>query len=469
MRFRPGKISSFLLALLLSLTAPIATTLGAVLNNRAAGNDLNDPAIMKPDEPGNPCLKKLTLEEIGKAKEAHVQVASDTPCLPQGDAFVRAAEAASYLAFYQMAESNYGKDVAERKAKPGEQEKFAEALRNCVEKTSNCDSDQKSELLKALIQYNYGKELKAQMLENAHRSENMKSVDLGSGGWNQLGASPTKILSYREKNSPNEGSLKGGPLRKNTFRLDPKGVEKLAMEHPPEELGNDFNRTFKEFVDTYSTSTGNRKSRWNYVTAVNSAGGNRVFVPEVDNKNLDELQGKTRIDEARLKMDQRMQDSPAIREIVDSYQKEYGDGAAKPQRPAKTPPSPTAAGTTKADPNAAPSAPSVKAADAEKNALAKQAFEDSGFQLPDSEADATGKPALTPPQIAGAVVVNINKVIAASEKGLHGPDQDPRYPSSVSVEEQKKDAKKVISVKVNVNEFDKFLDDIWPPSVPKPQ
>jgi len=199
-------------------------------------DDFKNPDIVKPDDLGAPCNLRANQQEIGQAaRDSGVRLADQ--CMPQADAFKRAAEASSYLAYYQQNYSTYAALVKD----PATKAKIEEAIRDCMA-GSNCDETKKTYLISALVQYNFGKQLKSQMLENQRNAEKMASLDQSAKDWKDMGVSPTHVLKGAQGlSNPNSGSL-----RQKTFRLDPLQITANDFSSKTQQeralLGNDAGR-----------------------------------------------------------------------------------------------------------------------------------------------------------------------------------------------------------------------------------
>src|SRR5207245_861591 len=160
-------------------------------------------------------------------------------CLPQQDAFKRSAEAASYLAIYQQNFSDYGLAMKDDKIRAGIQKSVAA----CVAKGATDPDCHQTDLVKALVQHNFGKELRAQFLENESRAERMKSMDFYGVNRPDLGpgSKPSKVLNWKN-------SLQSSLVRKNSFRLDPSQITIIdpsqASAADRAKLGAEFNQNF---------------------------------------------------------------------------------------------------------------------------------------------------------------------------------------------------------------------------------
>jgi len=399
--------------------------------------DWENPAITKPDDPGVDCVANITPEDSRAAANAGVKATKN--CLPQADAFTRAGEAASYLAHYYQRYTPYALEMRATEKK-GELKDYQEQIRRCVTGQGSCDDKAKAEVLKAMVQYNFGKEIRAQVLEGRTRAELMKSVDLGAKGWRDLGVRAPKILTYKN-------ALRTGTLRKSTFRLDVKKLvvvdtDKLSQAER-NKLGADYLTHFNEFLNTYSKTTASQ-SRWHYVSAKSSAlGAQDVFRAEWDGKNLDPRLGKTLVDRNRLGIDERSQNTQGVNEIVKSFKDDLRKEKIERDIAKKD-----GSGTDRLSVHPA-----------------QVAVNDVGLGLAQDKDPATGE-WMKPKDVAAALVVTINKAIVETEAKAIQQKQNERVPSSTGASVQPKITP---TVSVDVEKFDLFLNAIWPADVALPK
>jgi hypothetical protein len=408
----------------------------------AEDKDWKNDAIIHPDDPGTNCVSNITPEDERAARYGNVKLQKS--CLPQADAFTRAGEAASYLAHYYQRYTPYANEMRIKEQK-GELKDYQATIRNCVTGQGSCSKADQAETLKAMVQYNFGKELRAQVLEGRTRAELMKSVDLGAKGWRELGAREREPKILTRFNA-----LKTSSLRKNTFRLDPNkllvvDVDKLSAAEQ-QRLGADYLNHFNEFFDAYSKTTGTNK-RWHYVSAKSSAlGAENVFRAEWNERNLDQKLGKTLINENRHFGDQRSQNTEKVNEIVKSFKDDMRKETVLRDIP-------NASDPTKIDKDQAVKPMAV-------------AVNDVGLGLA-SDIDPNTGEVMKPKDVAAALVVTINKAIHETEEGGNKQLESRRVPSSFG--SANVPATKVLpTVSVDVEKFDKFLDAIWPADIAKP-
>lgn len=432
--------------------------------------DWQNPEIVKPENPGTDtnCYGYAEKDDNraldkARAKTGRFDMKYSERCLPQQDSFKSAAEAASYLAFYQKDLSLF----STRTKHPETLKETQDHIHNCVNglappKVDENGNKKLSEscqvTLAALSQYNFGKELKAQMIESQTRARNMQSIDrhfdllhprekdpllrpnmplLGAG----VGSKNEAALSQR--------TLASAPMRQKTFRLDPNAIEVFVpsgiSQAERDKLGVEFNRSFREFSNQF-TRTG-EKSRWHYVPVKSaavglSAGSEGAYVAQMT------IKGEAITDDARRKLDVKTQDeNRQVQEVVESFQEGFKD-VIKTRSIEQTVRGPDGKETV------------------EQRDSMLAATELMGFGLPREQIQkGVAGAAQNPGDLAAQVVVNVNKAIHTEEKRIREQQaaEAARLPSSAQGAPTQS-----TSVVVDMKEFDQFLDSIWPPSAPKP-
>jgi hypothetical protein len=423
---------------------------------RVTTEEAQDPAIAKPKPPGWDCSIDVSTSDAGKIREASGITQLGKSCVPQADAFKRSAEAASYLAFYQQNLSQYGMKMQD----PDTRKRIAANVAACLNNDPSCDDTRgtpeeqqnahrmKGDLLQALVQYNFGKEVRAQMLENQTRAQNMKTLDLPPDELKAMGLKPREVLSHNHR-------LGTGHAVDGTFLLDPSTITtfdptKLSGAERAK-LGQEFNLGFNQFVNDYTQST-QLKSRWAYVPVKRpAAGGGNVWVTDVDYRNLDAREGKAMIDKGRLGADIRTQSGPEVEEIVKGFREKYKDVVATPETLQKV---------------HNKDAPKDQEWSERKVDSMKAAYQDTGFGLPESELARIGTTdgPRNEHDVAAGVALTINKVFHDKQVEVAKQTQAEnlaRYPSSAG-SGAGAPMQVAPSITVDVKAFDNFLDEIWP-------
>lgn len=410
---------------------------------------MKDKRVAEPEDPGIDCVREVTAADKRAAFDADYKGATGnaakdfTKCLPQADAYRRAGEAASYLGHYYTNFTPFADEL--RRMKPDERAAFHDSIRECVQGQATCDAKKQQILLKALVQYNFGKELRAQVLENNARAERMKtaSSDLPPDFWRAHRTNAQRVMTHK-------GALKTGSLRTTTFRLNAKKDYVFdwskATQHQKDQLGSAFMDQYREFMNTYSQTT-QQKSRWHYVSAKSSALLGTSYRAADDFRNQDPKSATLAVNRERHNADQHSQNTQRVNEIVHSYkealkkdgvmrEREQRDGSWKEEHVAWTElhPGQILQGDT---------------------GLGLQRQKDNNGEIVD------------PKVVAQGMILSINKAIVDTEDGVHKRNelQKARVPAG----SQGPAAQKINpTVMVDVEKFDKFLDAIWPADVAKP-
>ena len=463
----------------LGATAPAGAPVPAAAQPAGAqvtAADLQNPAIADPKEPAADCYITGMPQPPPDPARPRVPL---KPCMGQADAFKRSAEAASYLAFYQQHFSDYGVQMDNKEKRAEIQADVAACLKNdqaC--QTIKGDSDDvsthninaqkmQSHLLAALVQYNFGKELKANLLESQTRAQNMATLDRPAEELRALGIAPNKIITRGQNRSI---VSEGHTLRTASFMLNPKDVGVLNLDtlSPVErsKLGVSTAQFFDNFVNEYTSSKGPNgpKSRWHYVTAKTAAVGGSGQVTVIGSRRSDDgIGGSAAIDTKRLESDIKTQSSPVVEDIVASYKEGFKNIATQPKM-------------------------NINLVDDKKNVSRKDedsiklAFQNGGFgqsrDLLQQAHDADPKDPNYATKVAQTNVVMINKAIYNVEKNIEKQGEAKsqsglefqRLPSSsAEAVEAGKSGKTSPSITVDPDSFGCFLDDIWPPGSPQPQ
>lgn len=411
---------------------------------------MKDKKVAQPTEPEVDCVREVTGDDRMRARNADFAAGTGGEaknlgkCLPQNDAFRRAGEAASYLGHYYTNFTPFAAEIRKME-KDGTRGNFHEAIRQCITNDPACDQEKQRTLLKALVQYNFGKELKGQVLANNARAERMKtaSAELPAQYWKGFNTNAQRVMTHR-------GALKTGSLRTSTFRLDATkdyvlNWDKLSASQQAA-LGNNFMNEYRNFVDNY-TKTTQLKSRWHYVPAKSSALMGSTFKAADDFRSQDAKRGTLAIDENRQKLDMRSQDTQKVNEIVYSYRKSMQEDSVRRR---------------------------VKNPDTGKEEESRVSWvgghpghilqSEVGFGLIQQEEKGER---VDPKVVAQGLILSINKAIVDTEDNMAKKNAAARSPSAATGASAPP-PKVIPSVSVDVEKFDKFLDAIWPADVAKP-
>jgi hypothetical protein len=453
MNARPRQ-NALLLAALLCLPAlaasassrPLPPLPGRTVEELKSAEDMNKKHIVEGDDPSVDCVREVTAKDLNAARMADIQGATGNEaknlkkCMRQDDAFRRAGEAASYLGHYYMNFTPFAGEL--NSMQPAERQKFHESIRLCVANDPKCTDSMKTTVLKAMVQYNFGKDLRAQVVENTARAERMKtaSADLPAEFWRSNRTSAQRVMTHK-------GALKTGSLRTTTFRLNAKADyvfdwnTKSAAERA--RLGNEFMQQYRGFVDNYSKTT-QQKSRWHYVTAKGAGVLGNTYKPVDDFRNLDQKTGKLAINRERHDADMRSQNTQKVNEIIHSYKESLNKESVMREQMVNGKATPVDTKWSNTDP-------------------AVVMANDLGMGLPAKQEN--GKD-IDPKTIARGLILSINKAIVTTEETMAKRGSSARVPSSSGASAPP--PKTIPSVNVDAEKFDQFLDAIWPADVAKP-
>lgn len=254
-------------------------------------------------------------------------------CANSADSFATAAEQASFLGAYQMWYGPYGTqtDPAEREKQLRE---TAKAIEDCIQ-GRDCGEEKQKKVLKALTQYNFGQDIKRMMLTNNTNREKMASIDTsgdavagehkpGVLNQNEINAALGKGMQYEldqadpikpyQKKTIGGASLHRsyGSDREPVFQMKEDGIRgrhidpKYLAER--EILGEQFLNDYGAFLDGYEALRAPQEQQYyKYVAAKD--GTTRIYesTPTVDNEKFAEIQ--------------KSQNDPRIRKIYENYRR----------------------------------------------------------------------------------------------------------------------------------------------------
>lgn len=366
-------------------------------------------------------------------------------CIPQGEAFSRAAQASSYLGLYLVTSSGY---VAGWMNNPENQQKAAARIEACLQNSPECDAEAKNQLMMALIQYNLVNEVKANMLQNNTLRERMKSLpkdpELKNG------------IFFEPKDGKTRSS---GHAHTNTFKLTKKDLaegvtfrsdEQLLKER--QQLGPAFMKEYENFLDTYTQTTAG-KEKWYYeYTAANNEGGAALNSQGEAKKSkaqyvwrIDPSTGRPMMNRDLFYQQTQIEKQKPIQEAI----KQYKEHVSSTELISEISGEKTEAEDTK---DASKKDPNLKTRNVAVNT---DAFRKAGLGLPGGIAPKEGEEVpegvdlQDPSVIAGAIVGNLNETISKEERKLAST---------------KGKDKVVPDVQLSVKAFDDFLQKVWPPS-----
>lgn len=247
--------------------------------------------------------------------------------MPQSDAYQTAAEHAVYAQAYQMYYGPYGYGTKgnENTKRQETLKKTAQAIEDCISGNS-CGGDKQELILKALVQYNYGQELKRINLVNMTNKENMRSLVPAD---ERLENDQTKAMAIQTRGSNLSGGKRRdaalghahGSARDPYFQLpvdETRGVKIRAANGSRqslspkdiEALGPQFMNEYKTFVRKFSRADDDPKYKQRYYKYV--AARENTYV-------LDSTPGEHLTDDKRLAEVVKEQNNPNIRKMVDDH------------------------------------------------------------------------------------------------------------------------------------------------------
>lgn len=338
-------------------------------------------------------------------------------CVAQKDAFGRAAQGYSYLAHYMSTQSLFARA---RMGDPDKLQQMQDSVVNCLQ-GKKCDDHDKSRMMQALIQYNLGKGVKSMILQSNTAQLNMKSVDD-----RQLLSGKKQLARQTGYSYTDSFKLTGRDLAEGvSYQIDAK----TASER--DKLGQDFKKKYEDFIDMYS-STNEEKKRWNFAHRGSRTGpGTQHMVWELDPETK-----APRLKKERFLADELSQNQDVVKKQVAAYKAKLSDPTFEVQEPGKNDKTPVKPGQDN-------STKLVSKTDLREDLQ----FAAVGLGMPTVGVfEENGKKTYDPGKIAAGIASNINKQIdQASKRELAsaGP-------------------KKVPSVQINIDEFDNYLDKIWP-------
>ena len=333
------------------------------------------------------------------------------PIRGQNEAFTTAAEVMSAYGGYFQSYGVFSDKNARQKA--------AQNIANCLNGLTNCD---KQNLLTTLVNYNLGRRVRGMILENQTNAQNMKALQLPKDG---LFRAAVGRKDNKDKDSDvglrsrAESQQKG---RKSfRFQVDSNfGVSQLAIQQK-EILGDEFLRDYRLFMDSHLEVKEEDAGHFSRAKVENSGQG-AVDVQE-------RKEGQVQVDVAQYTAVAQAQKNQNIQKHVQEFKQELSKDKA---------PTLEVKGTTA----------EVKNWDNKFEYVAL-----GGARLQDDKTqklvnvnymkDKNGA------AVARDIATSINKQIDEQEK------KRPPAPGGQKTQ---------LSYNLSIGEFDKFLDEIWPPS-----
>ncbi|RZA08555.1 MAG: hypothetical protein EOP11_04530 [Proteobacteria bacterium] len=409
----------------------------------------------KPDENYKPPAPYKDSEE-SKERESRPE---DRKFTTQSDAFTTAAEHAVYLQAYQMYYGPYGvankNDEQATKTRNLKIKQTAIAIESCVQNKGTCGDKEQQAVLQALVQYNYGQELRRMSLTNSSNAEKMRSL---APREEMLDNGNTKAFEAMQRGSTLGGgqrkdsgiSLSSGTGRDPFYQLDRARVEKPVGKDELEVLGPNFLKDYSVFVRAHSGAKRDERTMGRYYKFVQARPNVYTYEPAENSASPIALQDAARLDE-----NIREQNSAAVQKIVEAELKRT-DAPTAIQNP-----DPKKSDEYVIQGNRGESAGLNKTMDI-------YAPSTTGELGPD------GKPLLK--KVEGynrfpLLADKLNKAFETAALEKNGPDGNSRTPAQSGASSFQGQSPKGLGENVTVNvtlspeRFDEFLNGIWPTSV----
>lgn len=269
------------------------------------------------------------------------------PRMAQADAFTTAGEQAAFLGAYQMYFGPYGKITNEQERNKVIRE-TAQSIDDCINRRG-CDDEKQKKVLKALMQYNMGQDVKRMMLTNNTNKEAMRSIDnsgtapaKGQAALNQgeieraLGRGRDVSVDKSDQVKPYQSSKAAslsrgaGSTKDPYFQLDEAEVTHKIDDtylREREILGAKFLKDYAAFLDDFSATDGRIAKRfYKYVPAkadgkIHVYEGSGSAIDCYTNESLCKENGRN-LNQERLSEVQSDQQNPKVREMLANYKRD---------------------------------------------------------------------------------------------------------------------------------------------------
>lgn len=349
-------------------------------------------------------------QQVNKAPGQEVYL----PECGQACAFDMAGQAYSMLGGYIQTSGPFA-DQATR-------DKAAKNVTSCIQNPSSASGCDKDLFIKTLVQYNFSRQIRQSVLENQTNQESMKTDPIqpkknivtatGNEPWMK---NPWFIArkngQWVQPKMPQEKTKD----KNLTFRLNPESMENLLLARAAAEreiLGQNILNDYRAFVKAYAVPPGENS----FIRATPYQGKSEPQIAQGLYKR------KIEVDKAKQLAIQQQMSSNTVRQLTTNYQREL---------------------ETK-------EAPKVIF---EKNSVAIYGLDDLRDQSGIGKVVPPGKSeTVMTPKEAKEMAINFNKHIDEAQ-----------------AEQNKKDLRTgqntQLRVTLNIDEFDKFLDEIWPPGI----
>lgn len=294
-----------------------------------------------------PALASSTTRAPASQTGQQTQPQSEGTALAQADAFSTAGEQAAFVGAYQMYFGPYGRITNEEDRNKLIRETAA-SIDDCIN-GRDCGADKQEKVLKALMQFNMGQDVKRMMLTNNTNKEAMRSIDnsadamtraKGQGVLSQseieqaLGRGRDVTVDTADKVKPYQTakttnlSRSTGPTKEPYYQLNEAEVTHKIDDtylREREILGEKFLKDYSAFLDDFSAAD-DRISKRFYKYVPTKADG-KIYVYEgkgsVINCYKDEKwcreNGSLALNQERMSEVQIEQQNKKVREMIATY------------------------------------------------------------------------------------------------------------------------------------------------------
>ncbi len=282
----------------------------------------------------------VTIDELNAQKEferrqAEIQAKKpeELAYMPQGDAFASAAEHSTFLAAHQMYFGPYGFSLGKE-----EQDKIikntAEAIDHCLKGGNDCTKSKQEMIVKALVHFNLGHQIKHMMVVNNTNRENIKSIQNQSQldqaaieesvrqGKDFIYRNETEKYLATKEGKESAGTIKreGSTAKPRYFQLDENDVLAPQQEitdaatfKNDEILGHALTQDYAMLIENYATDkNGAAEQRFYKFVSVDNNKGEKTEVLAMGKDG-------NPIVEERFAEIKKEQASPGVTEAVTKY------------------------------------------------------------------------------------------------------------------------------------------------------
>lgn len=299
--------------------------------NRAPASEPNDPTTSYPP------TSDMRYYGQGAAKDC-----KDNPgkCSAAADAFTTAGEQATFLGAYQMSFGPYGSANGTKEDREKMIRETAKAIDDCLNGRA-CNNEKQEKVLKALVQYNMGQDIKMMMLTNNTNREKMKSLDYAAdptkkanhqGYLNQaeieasLGRGKSVSVDQTDPIKPYQVSKEAaltrttGSTKDEFFQLAEEKVNhSIDAEYMQEReiLGEKFLNDYGAFLDGFATTEDKHERR--FYKYVPSKADSNVYVYDESQSGISDNRKRFSVNQERFAEVQSEQQNPNVRKALADY------------------------------------------------------------------------------------------------------------------------------------------------------